>query len=139
MDDSQHNRRLTRNIAWNFVRIGMPLVLALITIPQLIAMLGTARFGVLTLVWMVVGYFSVFDLGLGQSLTKLVAERIDSEKQDEMPFLVQPPMTTTSRRLRAGSHCVSNKGFAGGGESPVPSTRNSGKTRCAPPQRWTAP
>ena len=88
MDESQHNRRITRNIAWNFVGIGMPLVLALVTIPQLIAVLGTARFGVLTLVWMVVGYFSVFDMGLGRSLTKLVAERIDSEKQDEIPFLV---------------------------------------------------
>jgi len=88
MDESQHNRRITRNIAWNFVGIGMPLILALITIPQLIAVLGMARFGVLTLVWMVVGYFSVFDLGLGRSLTKLVAERIGSEKQDEIPFLV---------------------------------------------------
>jgi O-antigen/teichoic acid export membrane protein len=94
MDESQHNRRITRNIPWNFVRIGMRLILALITIPQLIAVLGTARFGVLTLVWMVVGYFSVFDLGLGHSMTKLVAERIDSEKQDEMPFFDQPPMTT---------------------------------------------
>ena len=90
MDERQHDRRITRNIAWNFVGLGTPLILALITIPQLIAVLGAARFGVLTLVWMVVGYFSVFDLGLGRSLTKLVAERIDSEKQDEIPFLDQP-------------------------------------------------
>jgi O-antigen/teichoic acid export membrane protein len=90
MDERQYDRRITRNIAWNFVGIGMPLILALITIPQLIAVLGAARCGVLTLVWMVVGYFSVFDLGLGRSLTKLVAERIDSEKQDEIPFLDQP-------------------------------------------------
>ncbi|MBT8146889.1 MAG: flippase [Gammaproteobacteria bacterium] len=88
MDESRHNRRITRNIAWNFVGTSMPLVLALVTIPQLIAVLGTARFGVLTLVWMVVGYFSVFDMGLGRSLTKLVAERIDSDKQNEIPFLV---------------------------------------------------
>lgn len=75
-------------MAWTFVGIGLPLVLALVTIPHLIAALGTARFGVLTLVWIVVGYFSVFDMGLGRSLTKLVAERIDTTKQDEIPFLV---------------------------------------------------
>lgn len=88
MDESWHNRRITKNIAWNFVGIGLPLVLALATIPQLIAVLGAARFGALTLVWMVVGYFSVFDMGLGRSLTKLVAERIDTAKQDEIAFLV---------------------------------------------------
>jgi O-antigen/teichoic acid export membrane protein len=88
MDESRHNRRITKNVAWNFVGISLPLVFALLTIPQLIAVLGTARFGVLTLVWMVVGYFSVFDMGLGRSLTKLVAERINTEKQNEIPFLV---------------------------------------------------
>ena len=88
MDERRHNRRITKNVTWNFVGISLPLVFALLTIPQLIAVLGTARFGVLTLVWMVVGYFSVFDMGLGRSLTKLVAERINTENQNEIPFLV---------------------------------------------------
>ena len=34
-------------------------------------------FGVLSLVWMFIGYFSLFDLGLGRATTKLVAEKID--------------------------------------------------------------
>lgn len=88
MGEGLHSNRITRNIAWNFVGTCAPLVLALITIPQLVEVLGAARFGVLTLVWMVVGYFGVFDMGLGRSLTKLVAERIDTDKSGEIPFLV---------------------------------------------------
>ena len=88
LDERAQNHRISRNIAWNFVGICSPLVLALITIPQLIAALGIAKFGVLTLVWMLVGYFSVFDMGLGRSLTKLVAERIDTDQEDEIPLLV---------------------------------------------------
>ena len=88
MGEGWHSSKITRNMAWNFVGICSPLVLALITIPQLIEVLGAARFGVLTLVWMVVGYFGVFDMGLGRSLTKLVAGRIDTDKQGEIPFLV---------------------------------------------------
>jgi len=87
MGEGWHSSKITRNLAWDFVGICSPLVLALITIPQLVEVLGAARFGVLTLVWMVVGY-GVFDMGLGRSLTKLVAERIDTEKQGEIPFLV---------------------------------------------------
>ena len=50
------------------------MLVALVAIPILVDGLGTARFGILTLAWMVVGYFSLFDLGLGRALTKLTAK-----------------------------------------------------------------
>jgi O-antigen/teichoic acid export membrane protein len=37
---------------------------------------------------MVVGYFSLFDLGLGRALTKLVAERLGSDQVSEIPPLI---------------------------------------------------
>src|SRR5204863_432183 len=43
-------------------------------IPALIRILGADRFGILTLAWMLIGYCSLFDLGLGRALTKLVSE-----------------------------------------------------------------
>ena len=58
------------------------------TIPVLIRGLGTDRFGVLTLVWVVLGYFSLFDLGLGRALTKLVAERLGLGLEGDIPDLV---------------------------------------------------
>lgn len=79
---------LARNVIWNLLGAGMPLLVAIIAIPLLIDGLGTARFGVLTLAWMVVGYFSLFDLGLGRALTKLVAEKLGTGDTGDMPELV---------------------------------------------------
>lgn len=85
-------RNLARNVLWNIMGTGAPLLVAIITIPILIEGLGTARFGVLTLAWMVVGYFSLFDLGLGRALTKLVAEKLGAGLDNEVPPLVWTAM-----------------------------------------------
>ena len=66
----------------------LPLPVAFISIPRLIAGLGTERFGVLSLAWMVIGYFSLFDLGLGRALTRLVAEKLGTDKKAEVPVLI---------------------------------------------------
>jgi len=81
-------RTLARNTIWNLVGQGAPLLVALFAIPLLIKGLGTGRFGVLTLAWAVVGYFSLFDLGLGRALTKLVAEKLGAEQTEDIPRLI---------------------------------------------------
>lgn len=81
-------RRLSHNTLWNLLGTGAPLLVAIIAIPFLIEGLGTSRFGVLTLVWMVVGYFSLFDFGLGRALTKLVAEKLGTEEKNDIPDLI---------------------------------------------------
>jgi O-antigen/teichoic acid export membrane protein len=50
--------------------------------------MGTDRFGLLTLAWMVLGFSSLFDLGLGRALTKLVAEKLGRGRELEVPTLV---------------------------------------------------
>ncbi len=72
----------------NLLGSGLPLLVAIIAIPLLIDGLGLARFGVLTIIWMVVGYFSLFDLGLGRALTKLVAEKLGHDNNNEIPALI---------------------------------------------------
>jgi O-antigen/teichoic acid export membrane protein len=47
--------------------------------------LGLERFGVLTLAWTLIGYLSLFDLGLGRALTKVVAEKYAEERIEEIP------------------------------------------------------
>jgi len=64
---------LIRHTALNLVGLGLPLLVAVATLPALIAGLGEARFGVLALIWAVVGYFGVLDLGVGRALTMHVA------------------------------------------------------------------
>jgi O-antigen/teichoic acid export membrane protein len=65
--------RLTRDTLLNLIGLGLPLLVALVTIPLLIAQLGNARFGLLTLIWALVSYFGIFDLGLGRALTQALA------------------------------------------------------------------
>lgn len=79
---------LARNTFFNLAGQGIPLLVAIFAIPVLINGLGLDRFGVLTLAWMVIGYFSLFDLGLGRALTKLVAEKLGCAQEDEIPALV---------------------------------------------------
>src|SRR4051812_17792004 len=69
------------------------MAVAIVTIPVLIEGIGTDRFGVLTLAWIALGYFSLFDLGLGRALTKLVADELGRGAEQEIPPLVWTAVT----------------------------------------------
>jgi O-antigen/teichoic acid export membrane protein len=85
---SASGRILARNTIWNFVGLAAPLPIALVTLPMLTSQLGADRFGALALIWVLIGYSSVFDLGLGRVLTKVVAEKLGQEQDQEIPTLV---------------------------------------------------
>jgi O-antigen/teichoic acid export membrane protein len=86
-------RVLARNTVANLVGQGVPLLVALCAIPLIVKGLGTERFGVLTLAWMVVGYFSLFDMGIGRATTKFVADHIARGESDGLPQLVWTSIT----------------------------------------------
>lgn len=81
-------RLLARNTLWCLVGNGAPLIAAVFAIPILVHDMGTDRFGVLALVWAVVGYASLFDLGLGRALTQLVAQKLGAEQHEDVPGIV---------------------------------------------------
>ena len=88
MDKLTHGSLLARNTLWNLGGQVAPLVTAIFAIPLLIKGLGMDRFGLLTLAWVVIGYFSLFDLGLGRALTQLVAKKLGARQEAEIPALV---------------------------------------------------
>jgi O-antigen/teichoic acid export membrane protein len=79
---------LARNTVWNLVGQLAPMAVGLVAIPRLIHAIGTDRFGVLTIAWMVVGYFSFFDLGLGRAMTNLVAQKLATGSDRELPSII---------------------------------------------------
>ncbi len=81
-------RLLARNMVLNLLGYGAPLLVALFAIPIMIRYLGTQRFGILTLAWVIIGYLSLLDLGLGRALTKLVAEKLGAGRVAEVPALI---------------------------------------------------
>ena len=66
--DLTSTRKLSKNVLLNLFAEGVPLVVSLFCIPVLVRRLGTEQIGVLTLAWAVVGYFGIFDMGLGRAL-----------------------------------------------------------------------
>src|SRR6266567_2771444 len=80
-------RLLARNTVWNLLGNGTPMLVAVACIPILIRGLGTERFGILTLAWALIGYASLFDLGLGRALTQLVAKKLGAGEEKEIPAL----------------------------------------------------
>jgi len=70
---------LTQNFGLNLLGTLLPLLLALFAIPILLDHFGLARFGLLTLGWSLVGYFSLFDLGIGRALTQRLSTLIAAD------------------------------------------------------------
>ena len=81
-------RLLVKNTIFNLLGYILPILVSLFAIPILISKLGEERFGILAVIWMGLGYFSLFDLGLGRALTKSVGEQIGNSQQDQIGFLV---------------------------------------------------
>lgn len=69
-------RSLLSGTAWNLLGLVVPLFVAVLAIPWLMTLLGLERFGFLALVWAVVGYASVLDLGIGKTLIRLVSRQL---------------------------------------------------------------
>lgn len=76
---------LAKNTFLNLLGYGIPLIIGLVSIPILIKYLGTERFGILTLVWVVFGYFSIFNLGLSLATTKFTAELLGKGEEKNIP------------------------------------------------------
>lgn len=68
---------------WNVGGQVVPMLAAVVAIPVLIRHLGGERFGVLTLGWAAIGYFSLFDFGLGRALTQAVASRLGGDTTEQ--------------------------------------------------------
>lgn len=76
---------VARNTVLNMIGLGLPLIVGLFTIPFIIRSLGTDRFGILSLLWVVFGYFGFLDLGLGRATTKFAAEALGRGEIEELP------------------------------------------------------
>jgi O-antigen/teichoic acid export membrane protein len=100
--DNQHGRSLiAKNTIFNLLGQVMPMVAAVVTIPYIVKGLGTNGYGILSIAFMLLGYFSIFDLGLSRATVKFVAENLSPEKIHKVPELVW-----TSLTLLVGMGCL---------------------------------
>ena len=88
MSESLHSgKTIAKNTIYNLFGYGIPLIFAIVLIPYLIKGLGEEKFGILNLAWVIVGYFSFLDFGIGRSLTKIIAEKLGTNQVEEIPHL----------------------------------------------------
>ena len=92
-----------KNIAWNLGGLGAPLIVAALTIPSLIGMIGLERFGLLALAWGLIGFAGVFDLGIGRATTQTLARLRGSDQLEQVPSVLKTAAMLSFRSGLAGA------------------------------------
>lgn len=92
---------LARNAFLNlFTQIAIS-ILAFLSIPWIVHSMGEEEFGALSFIWLVIGYFSILDLGLGQASVKFLAEQLAHGNTERVNETI-----STSVILASGVGCL---------------------------------
>jgi O-antigen/teichoic acid export membrane protein len=91
--DYLNSRSIATNVAFNLGGEFAVICLGAVCIPYVVRSLGTDSFGVLSVIWIVLAYMSLFDLGLSRATTKFAAEAIGRGDHHHLPSLLGTSLT----------------------------------------------
>src|SRR5436190_18035712 len=103
------SKNLRKNTVINVVGSALPLVVSIVTVPVYVRAIGTEQYGVLLLVWALLGYFGAFDLGLSRAVANRVAQLRDA------PSEARSEVVWTGLVLGLGVGAVGGAAMAGAG------------------------
>ncbi len=78
------NDSVFKNSIWNLFGGAISLLVGFLSIPYAIKGLGKDGFGILTIAWVILGYFGLFDLGFSQATTKYAAGYLSKGRTDKV-------------------------------------------------------
>jgi O-antigen/teichoic acid export membrane protein len=88
-------RSITKAVQWNLIGSFFPLIVAIVTIPYTLQQVGYEVFGVISIFWALIGYFSLFDLGIGRSLTYEISKLLSEERAGEIKATIKSGLYVT--------------------------------------------
>jgi O-antigen/teichoic acid export membrane protein len=105
------------HVVWNLGGLSLPLAVAALTVPSLIAAVGQERFGLVALAWGLIGYAGAMDLGLGRALTQLVAGLRGERRLEGIPDVLKTAGRITLITGLIGGVLIVTFALAGGYQS----------------------
>lgn len=78
---------LGKHTVANLVGNVLPMLVALITVPLYLRYIGAERYGVLAVIWALLGYFGFFDFGFGRAVSQRMARLSDAEDTERSNLL----------------------------------------------------
>lgn len=66
-------KKLLHNVIYNIIGAVVPIVLVIVTVPPYLKAIGSVNFGFLSLIWLLFGYFGLFDFGLSRATANRLA------------------------------------------------------------------
>ncbi|MEM5342454.1 flippase, partial [Paraburkholderia azotifigens] len=76
------DKGILRNVVINLIGLVLPTFVSLVTVPSYIKLLGVERYGVISLVWTLIGYFSILDLGMSMAAQNHISKARASNDAD---------------------------------------------------------
>lgn len=76
-------RSFAKDSVFNLVTQVLVSLVAFVCVPSIVRMLGVEKFGLLSILWLFVGYFSLLDFGLGAASVKFLSEHFSRNERAE--------------------------------------------------------
>lgn len=82
------SRRSRSHFAINLAGSLIPIAISLATVPIYLAAIGTARYGIVSVAWILLGYFGFLDFGLSRASANALARVGQGTRDERAPILV---------------------------------------------------
>jgi O-antigen/teichoic acid export membrane protein len=84
---------IKKNTFWNLFGSASPMLIGLVAVPFIFDKIGVEKLGILTMIWAIIGYFSIFDFGLGRALTQKISSLIATQQHSRSASVAKSGMT----------------------------------------------
>jgi O-antigen/teichoic acid export membrane protein len=78
------SHRLIKNVIWNFVGQLWMVLIGFFATPYIVRTLNVNFYGIYTLVWIIIGYFSFLQFGLGTAAVKYIAQYFANGQEEKI-------------------------------------------------------